>query len=325
MKKIMLFAACAAMLASCSNDDDFAPQQNALPEDGVIRISASVNQLVASRAEAEAYTGNNLGLYIRPSDASSWVYDAATNKYTYPNAEFTREGEEWSQDTYSPMLWKGSGVNYEYYAYAPYNDGLTGGKIPFDLTTEQIDLLWASKTGTASALLNGQEKLNIEFEHAFCMVAVEISLADEFYQNGVTANPITGISISSSRVNGNIDVFTGNVYVNSENAKDENNPTAGNLSFAISDSEHTAGGTLTDGTYKSSGILYAPGEENFEIKITTNSGNRTYTYTHGSEYTFERGNKYIIKLKMGKDVVPMGGINATQWQDAKNAGDLETE
>lgn len=291
MKKTILFAACAAMLASCSNDEDFAPQQNALPEDGVIRISASVNQLVVSRADADvtysSYEGNDLGLYIRPSYVSSWE---ATNKYTYPNVKFTKTEEEWSQDTYSQMLWKGSDVNYEYYAYAPYNENVTDGKIPFKLTADQTDLLWASKTGTASVLLNGQEKLNIEFEHAFCMVAVEISLADEFYQNGVIANPITGISISSSRVNGNIDVFTGDVT----------DATSGNLSFTISDSEHTEGGRLTDGTYKSSEIFYAPGKENFEVNITTNTGNRTYTYTHGSEYTFERGKKYIIKLKMGK-------------------------
>lgn len=189
----------------------------------------------------------------------------------------------------------------------------------------QNDLLWASETDTASALLNGQKKLDIEFEHAFCKVAVEISLADEFYQNEVTINPIKGISISSSRVKGNLDVFKGNVYVNSENAEDANNPTAGSLSFTISDSEHTAGGTLTDGTYKSSEIFYAPGNENFKVEITTNNGGREYTYTHGSEYTFERGKRYIIKLKMGKDVVQMGGITATQWQDAGNAGDLETE
>lgn len=329
MKKIMLFAACAAMLASCSNDEDFAPQQNALPEDGVIRVSASVNQLVASRAEAEAipYAGNDLGLYIRPSDADSWGYDATTNKYTYPNVKFTQTDKEWSQDTYNPMLWKGSGVNYEYYAYAPYNVSATDGKIPFDLTTtNQTDLLWASKTGTASSLLNGQKELNIEFEHAFCKVAVEISLADEFYQNEVKTNPITSISISSSSIKGNLDVFNkGNVYVNSENAQDENNPTAGNLSFTISDSEHTPGGRLTDGTYKSSEIFYAPGNENFKVQITTTPGDRTYTYTHDSEYTFERGKRYIIKLKMGKDVVQMDGITATMWQNAGNAGNLETE
>lgn len=313
-----IFALSVLSLSSCSNDEDFAPQQNALPEDGVIRVSASVNQLVASRAEAEAipYAGNDLGLYIRPSDAGSWEYDATTNKYTYPNVKFTQTDKEWSQDTYNPMLWKGSGVNYEYYAYAPHNVSATDGKIPFNLTTtNQTDLLWASRTGTASALLNGQKELNIEFEHAFCKVAVEISLADEFYQNKVTDNPITGISISSSSVSGDIDVFTGNVK----------NGSSGYLSFVISDGEHTPGERLTDGTYKSSEIFYAPGKENFEIIITTKSGNRTYTYTHGSEYTFERGNKYIIKLKMGKDVVQMDGITATMWQDAGNAGNLETE
>lgn len=327
-----IFALSVLSLSSCSNDEDFAPQHNALPEDGVIRISASVNQLVASRAGAEVYTGDNLGLYIRPSDAGSWGYDATTNKYTYPNVKFTQTDKEWSQDRYNPMLWKGSGVNYEYYAYAPYNVSATDGKIPFDLsgqesnTDEKNDLLWASETGTASSLLNGQKKLDIEFEHAFCMVAVEISLADEFYQNGAIDNPITDISISSSSIKGNFDVFKGNVYVNSENTEDANNPAAGYLSFTISDSEHTHGGRLTDGTYKSSEIFYAPGKENFEIIITTKSGNRTYTYTHGSEYTFERGNKYIIKLKMGKDVVQMGEITATmwQWQDG-GTGNLETE
>lgn len=336
MKKIMLFAACATMLASCSNDEDFAPQQNALPEDGVIRVSASVNQLVASRAEAEAkatpYAGKDLGLYIRPSDADSWENDETNNKYAYPNVKFSKSADEWTQSTFSPMLWKGSGVNYEYYAYAPYNESATDGKIPFDLsgqesnTDEKNDLLWASETGTASELLNGQKELNIEFEHAFCKVAVEISLADEFYQDEIKPNPITGISISSRCIKGNLDVFNkGNVYVNSEDAQDENNPTAGNLSFTISDSEHTPGGRLTDGTYKSSEIFYAPGNENFKVQITTTPGGRTYTYTHGSEYTFERGKRYIIKLKMGKDVVQMDGITATPWQNAGNAGNLETE
>lgn len=329
MKKIILFAACAAMLASCSNDEDFAPQQNALPEGGVIRVSASVNQLLASRANNEVtpYAGNDLGLYIRPSDAGSWGYDATTNKYTYPNVKFTQTDKEWSQDTYTPMLWKGSGVNYEYYAYAPYctKDDNADGKIPFDLVNYSKDLLWTSKTGTASSLLNGQKELNIEFEHAFCKVAVEISLADEFYQNKVTANPITDISISSSSIKGNFDVFKGNVYVNSENAQDENNPVAGELSFVISDGEHTPGERLTDGTYKSSEIFYAPGNENFKVQITTTPGDRTYTYTHDSEYMFERGKRYIIKLKMGKDVVQMDGITATPWQNAGNAGNLETE
>ena len=128
MKKIMLFAACAAMLASCSNDEDFTPQQNGLPEDGVIRISASVNQLVASRAEAEAYTGNNLGLFIRPSDAGSWENDETNNKYAYPNVKFSKSADEWTQRTFIPMLWKGSGVNYEYYAYAPYDVSVSVAK-----------------------------------------------------------------------------------------------------------------------------------------------------------------------------------------------------
>lgn len=307
----MLFAACVAMLASCSNDEDFAPQQSALPEDGVIRISASVNQLVASRADADAYTGNDLGLYIRPSVAGSWEYNATTNKYTYPNTKFAKIGEEWLQNTYSSMLWKGD-VDYEYYAYAPYNDNISDGKIPFDLdgqsskTDLQTDLLWASATGTASSLLKGQNELNIQLEHAFCKVAVEISLADEFYQNDVADNPITNISISSSSVKGYLDLFKGNVYVNSENVEDKYNPSEGILSFVISDGKNTAGGTSTDGTYKSSEIYYAPREEDFVMKITTNIGNRTYTYAHGSTYTFERGKTYVIRLKMGKNVARMG-------------------
>lgn len=332
-KRLILLTALTLNLAaftSCTNDD-FAPQ-NALPEDGEIRISASVNQLVATRTETGTtpvpYSGSDLGLYIRPSHSYSlWEHNETNNKYAYPNVKFTNNTTGWSQTTYSPMLWEGDKVSYEYYAYAPYSSDVSSSnnKISYNLTsTAPTDLLWTSKTGLAKNLVNESQELEIEFGHVFCKVAVEIAIADEFYQNGSTDNPISNVTISSSSAKGYINVFTGNVYNNSENPTD--NPTPDNLTFSMK--SHTAGNSQTDGTYKTSDIFYAPGEEQFKVTITTTGGSdsRTFSYTHNETYLFESGKAYVIQLKMGKDVIQMSGagITASAWANGGTT-DLETE
>ncbi len=314
----------AAVLAGCSNDDEMAgTQQNVLPEDGVIRIATQVNQLVETRATTDAYAGTTLGLYIKPTGTTEW--DNSADKYTYPNVQFTTadNGATWEQTDFTPMLWKGDDVAYEYYAYAPAGTKAVNDQVSYDLSKQaeqnevQNDLLWASATGKASELVTNQ-KLGITFDHALCKVQVEITLGDEFYQNNATANPIKDVNISSTRISGTMDVFDGELTAGTD--------ATGTLDFSTTDGKHTTGTATTDGTFITPKIFYAPGEETFTVTITTTS-DRTFVYTHSSAYNFEKGNQYLIKLKMGKDVVQLNSISVEDWQEGEvqNNGTLETE
>lgn len=316
-------ALAGAVFTGCSNNEELmGTQQSALPEDGVIRIATQVNRLVTTRATT-AYTGTTLGLYIKPTETASW--DNTSDKYTYPNVVFstTDGGTTWTQNEFTSMLWKGEDVNYVYYAYAPANPVAMDDKVTYDLSQQasqtevKNDLLWASDENTASALVTNQ-KLNITFDHALCKVAVEIELGDEFYQNNVTDNPIQNVDISTTRISGSLNVLTGKLEADAN--------ATGTLAFAIADDGHTAGTATTHGTYTTPYIFYAPGSEQFTVTITTTNG-RKFGYTHGESYDFVKGDQYLIKLKMGKDVLQLDGITVEDWQEAEmpNGGKLETE
>lgn len=318
MKKLIVLATFAAILASCTSDEDFAPQ-NALPRDGEIRISTQVRPSLATRAatEAEPYEGTTLGLYIRPCEAPDWNNE--TDKYTFPNVMFAKNGQgEWSQSQHATMPWKGENANYEFYAYAPAQADVTDGKIPFDLTVQgerpelENDLLWVGKTGMASTLVAGQ-KLNIELAHAFCKVAVQVTLAEEFYQDGKADNPITDIKISSNSVSGKLSVFDGTVVNGNE---DGDNPQPGELTFTVNEGSHATGTATSKGEYTSPYIFHAPVSEQFKVTITADG--RTFSYTHPTEHTFESGKLYLIKLNIGKDETSTGKDETSTEKGVKN-------
>lgn len=325
IKKFYMAALAAAVLAGCSNDDELAgTQQSKLPEDGVIRIATQVNQLAETRATgATAYKGTTLGLYIKPTATTAW--DNTQDKYTYPNVKFTTtdRGTTWMPD-FTSMLWKGEDVEYEYYAYAPADTKAdSDNKVAYDLSDQasksevQNDLLWASDKNKASALVTAQ-KLNITFDHALCKVAVELTLGDEFYQNGVVTNPVQDVSISTTRISGSMNVLDGTLTADAN--------ATGTLAFKTDDNGHTAGNATTDGTYTTPYLFYAPGSETFTVTINT-TGSRTFVYTHSEAFTFAKGNRYLIKLKMGKDVLQLNEITVEEWKKgvAPNEGKIETE
>lgn len=325
IKKFYMAALAAAVLAGCSNDEELAgTQQNVLPEDGVIRIATQVNQLAETRATGStAYEGTTLGLYIKPTATTEW--DNSKDKYAYPNVQFTTTdgGTTWTQTTFSTMLWKGEDVEYEYYAYAPADTKAVDDKVFYDLSDQlsktevQNDLLWTRNSGKASALVTAQ-KLNITFDHALCKVAVELTLGDEFYQNSVADNPVQDVSISTTRISGSMNVLDGTLTADAD--------ATGILTFSTDGYTHNAGNATTDGTYTTPYIFYAPGNETFTVTINT-TGGRTFVYTHSEAFTFAKGNQYLIRLKMGKDVLQLNNITVEKWQDgvAPNGGKIETE
>lgn len=336
IKFIALGAAIVALGACSSDDEAVAIMPSTMPADSVIRITTNVNNLVATRATEGAtnYTGDALGLYIKPTAATSgWtnVPTDPTNKYIYANITFVKNGDDWTPDSagLGKMLWKGADVEYEYHAFAPADRGaaangdstlidLTGQKDSIKTAADSLkyDLLYASDTATVRDLLDSNGKLPIEFDHKMCKVKICLdSIGDEFYQGNTTANPIDSIVITSkSKVLMSIE--SGAMF-GRESCE---------LAFDMNAAHHTAGTKTTPGKFETTELFYPPVSEKFTIKIWTKDG-RFFKYTHPQSFSFDSGKVYTITLKMGKDVIQGdAGISATAWKPASGyTSEVETE
>ena len=137
----MLMAACAALLASCTNEE----MNEGLGIDTPIQVTASVEG---------GYTGNYAGENIlAEKDNGTWTLSKT-------------------------VLYQGSGQTY--YAYAPYKEGHTGESLTFTVDANQAtndlqgsDLLYAAGSVTSP-------ELTINFSHKLCKLTVKLQTEADF-------------------------------------------------------------------------------------------------------------------------------------------------
>ena len=137
---IMLMAACAALLASCTNEVG-----EGLGVDTPIRVTASVEGALTTRTDNSTESLSTFGLSIKDKD------DSYTSNYAGENILAEKDNGTWTLD--KTVLYQGSGQSY--YAYAPYKEGHTGESLTFTVDADQAtndlqgsDLLhaWGSVT-----------------------------------------------------------------------------------------------------------------------------------------------------------------------------------
>ena len=178
----MVLAFTAAALASCTKAPVTA--DGGFPEDGVVRISASVyspdTKAPGTRfgtAAPTTYGGSTLGLFLDYGDGQ---------KYTQSNVLWSNDGSNnWTAA--APMLWKDASTSLGVYAYAPYVAGQDDpNQVRFTIPLDQsegladADLLWCPMQGFDPATGLIDKKLNIEFKHALVKLTVNIALGTEF-------------------------------------------------------------------------------------------------------------------------------------------------
>ena len=194
---IMLMAACAAVLASCTNEG----MNEGLGIDTPIQVTASVEGIMTTRAENTEGNLDNFGLYIKDKD------DSYTSNYGGENIEVSKlEGESvWTLA--NEVLYQGSGQTY--FAYAPYQSIEAGApSVDFTVETDQSgseymqasDLLYAAGSVTSP-------ELTINFSHKLCKLTVNhdtgsmaqgtITLAEDAVvtisvENGGDGDPVLG-------------------------------------------------------------------------------------------------------------------------------------
>ena len=217
MKAIKFFAItamAAAMITSCSSEDELS--QSNYPSDNIIRVTAGVNN-AKTRADGQ-------GVSAMDKDFSLTVVNKNTestlpSKYTYIDKVFSKKSGDWACS--ETLLWQNDKTPVDIVAFAPAQTGKFSGvcdnagnikPITYSVATDQStlsdynDLLYYYTPGfvPGGTNLDKDGKLSIQFNHAFCMIDIVVTLGTEFNKPEVLDNsPIVKVTLGgTSRVSG---------------------------------------------------------------------------------------------------------------------------
>lgn len=303
----------AAMLTGCSNDSDLAHSN--FPDDNIIRVTAGVNGAV-TRAET-------LGTELN-SDFRLTVVNEGSDKYTYGNKIFKKTDSEWSCSDI--LLWQDAETPVAVAALAPVINSWDFNNIYNNQDKFQIfeyvisenqnpqepgnDLLYyyESNLVPGEALKGG--KLNIQFNHAFSMIDIIVTLGTEYSKKD---NPINEVIVGGSKIRATLDITNskGVAYASTMGTNPETDiiTTPGTFTKATTDEEKSKA------TY--SCILIPQKIDANKFKVTLKTSSKTYVWTSSEDITLETGNRYTLNLTMGKDklTAQKGNISADSWKE----------
>lgn len=306
----------AAMLTGCSNDSDLAHSN--FPADNIIRVTAGVNGAV-TRAET-------LGTELN-SDFSLTVINKAPlkegerdNIYSYGNRIFKKTDTEWICNDI--LRWQDADTKVDVAALAPAINEMTFNGIynymqkiqplEYSITADQKtrsvanDLLYYYKSDLVPGTELKDGKLNIQFNHAFSMIDIIVTLGTEYSNKD---NPISEVIVGGSKLKATVDVTNSNgvAYASTKGENPETDIITTPGEFTMATTDHS--------TAKFSCILIPQKIEANKFKVTLKTSSKTYVWTSPSAITLETGHKYTLALTMGRDklTAQKGNISAGSW------------
>lgn len=338
MKAIKFFAItamAAAMITSCSNEDELS--QSNYPSDNIIRITAGVNN-AKTRADESAGTPlkNPLSLTVVNNNTTDPVLAA---KYTYVNKVFSKD-DNGVWDCKETLLWQNSETPVDIVAFAPAVDNNPFANV-YDNETRKFsgfsysvaanqstesdnnDLLYyyAQNIKPEKELVDG--KLSIQMNHAFCMIDINVTLGTEFNVSGVpTASPITEVTLGGTITEANVNVTNGTDKVTASTTAAAKDITATKGEFetpADNDKEKSCISHFSCIT-----VPQNVAAKTFKVSLKT--ADKLYEWTSEAAVELKSGYRYTLNLSMGNDVVLLkgGSITATEWKPG-TGGTLETD
>ncbi len=288
-KRILTFAAVAAMLAACSSNDIPAPVADKMA-DTPVTVKAAVADL-ATRATTQLASGS-LGLYFTTdgTDDERYTTENREVKYEESNASWTIQGV--------PLLWRSSTTPVTYCAYHPYDAKATDIGVVVTAAADQTaalgtDFLYANWTTTTAS----EDGINIAFEHQMAKLTIILR---------------AGTSLESATYTG----VTVGGFVNERSF----NPANGQWSD-LDKTETTDIRMMKRADGTSFEALLIP--QTADLSLTIDTGTDTYTYTQ-ADVTLEAGKAYTLNLQVGKDRVELSSAAAAEWATGTN-GKMETE
>ena len=317
----------AAMLTGCSNDSELAHSN--FPADNIIRVTAGVNGAVTRGAETLGTELNNkFSLTVVNKDTENEY----NYKYTHENKIFQKIGTEWICDDI--LLWQDAETKVDVAALAPVtNDnmkffGILDNKnqfqtLEYDITADQKtqkpenDLLYYYESDLVPGkALNSDGKLDIQFNHAFSMIDIIVTLGTEYSKKD---NPISEVIVGGSKLWATIDVTNskrkGVAYASEgTNLEADIITTPGTFTKATTDEENSKAAY--------SCILIPQKIDANKFKVTLKTSSKTYVWTSPVDITLETGHKYTLALTMGRDklTAQKGNISAGSWTEGTDSG-----
>ena len=257
---------------------------------------------------SSALTSGSFSLFFNcgTDDDSKFVADCEKWTYTDGKWQFDKTGTDTEQ-----LLWKGGNAEVKWIAAYPYRghqyshvaNDIIGGmeeQVPADQTDKAkwngFDVLWASGTTTDGSL-------DINFKHLYTKFSVNLTYGTEV-ADGVTVKSVT---------------IGGTCIVRNFNYASQ---TWGITLSDITDINALGLDTATNGYDATYEALIIP--QTAAPKITIEMSDGRIFATTLTEQEFVSGTQYNIKLKIGQDVVVLGGITATPWGAPVDGGTLET-
>lgn len=300
--KYLAFAAAAFMLASCSNDEDFVPQDNL--KDTPITVTAGVAELT-TRAGYE-------GASVLPETFYLGI-DQVGEKYDYPNMLMTKATDANTYTPESPLLWAGGTDNVSVTAatfslVGAQSLGVQADQSTADEVKNSDHLLMATTEVTPSA--NG---ISVNFSHLMAKVILTITLGDEFNQ---AENPISNVTFKGTVASNNYTVGTGWATIAEDAATTDIIPLC---------NAYTAPATDTPNATAEYEVILVPQTVAADgFTVTFNVSDRVFKWTSADAVTLEGGNKYSLALTAGKDIVSSATFSASAWSDNNNlSGETE--
>ena len=296
--KYLAFAAVALMFASCSNDEDFVPQDNL--KDTPITVSADVADL-KTRA---GYDADNLPakFYLTVTQTEE------VSPYNYTNVEMTKG----NGNNYTPsdnILWKDA-------TRTPFVSAYTTADATFTVQTDQStaenviasDLLGAVSTTDGDVTISGNN-ISVRFRHLLCKLDVTYSWGTEF---GDVTKSIKSVEYQGFGTDVTLDRATATI-------------TSGTYTDVIS---AFVGKTTVDEVEKDmSEAIFAPQTGSPKLVITALIDNVERIFSLNVTVPtggFVSGNRYTMNVAIGGTATQTGEIKISKgWETGDANGDAE--
>lgn len=297
MKAIQFFAITAlgaALFASCSNEEELAT--GSYPSDNLIRVTAGVNNDMTRGDEAATALNKNFSLT---------VVNNTNDKYSYANEIFSLNGgTEWTCS--NKLLWQNLSTPVEIVALYPATaankfsdvyskENNTIGTITYSVNPDQStadeanDLLLYHNARFVPKDDLKAEKLDIQFNHAFCRVDIEVTIGTEFNAStGLAANPIKGIRVEGTKTTAEIGFASASPTITAKGEATSITPTPGDFTPAAS---------ATDQAVARYSCMVIP--QTADLNIVLHTSDKEYEWT-GTQMALESGKQYTLKLNMTK-------------------------
>lgn len=340
MKAIKFFAIsamAAAMITSCSSEDELS--QSNYPSDNIVRVTAGVNNAKTRAEGAGTPLEKPLSLTVVNKNENATL----AKKYTYVNKVFTKD-DNGAWNCSETLLWQKDTQPVDIVAFAPAPNGKFNGvyaegstqpiqSITYSVSDDQStpsdnnDLLYyyAKDFKPGTSLVD--KKLNIKFNHAFCMIDIVVTLGTEFNKpNVLKESPIVKVTLGGTKIAANVNVTNAAsvVTASEEAAATDITTTKGSFTPAENADKKADPEKNAISRFSCIAIPQKVGANTFKVSLMT--ADKLYEWTSAEPVELKSGYRYTLKLSMGNDVVLLKGekITASPWTEV-SGGSLETD